>query len=139
MKIATWNIERLQKRKNDKILQSIKEVNADILILTEASNLIDLSDDYLYSAKTTSLYNINNSYRIDEYRVIIYSKYPIIKSIKTNDDATSCCVEIKTPNGNLLVYGTIIGIYGNRRKCFNEDLEKKLKTLIKSVNQVIFV
>lgn len=131
MKIATWNIERLQKRKNDKILQSIREIKADILILTEASNLIDLSDDYLYSAKTAALYNINNNYRVDEYRIIIFSKFPIIKIIKTYDDSTSCCVEIKTTNENLLVYGTIIGIYGNRRKCFNEDLEKQIEDINK--------
>ena len=29
MKIATWNIERLQKRKNKEIVQSIKQFNAD--------------------------------------------------------------------------------------------------------------
>ena len=126
MKIATWNIERLQKRKNKEIIQAIKQINADILILTEASDLIDLSNDFPFNSKTILLQNSNNNYRTDERRVIIYSKYPIIQTIKTYDDKTSCCVEIETTFGNLIVYGTIIGIYGNRRKCFLEDLENQL-------------
>ena len=51
MKIATWNIERLQKRKNKEIIQAIKQINADILILTEASDLIDLSNDFPFNSK----------------------------------------------------------------------------------------
>lgn len=126
MKIATWNIERLQKRKNKEIIQAIKQIQADILILTEASDLIDLSDDYPFNSKTILLQNSNNNYRTDERRVFIYSKYPISQTIKTYDERTSCCAEIETPFGNLIIYGTIIGIYGNRRKCFLEDLEKQL-------------
>ena len=131
MKIATWNIERLQKRKNKEIIQAIKQINADILILTEASDLIDLSNDFPFNSKTILLQNSNNNYRTDERRVIIYSKYPIIQTIKTYDDKTSCCVEIETTFGNLIVYGTIIGIYGNRRKCFLEDLEKQITDINK--------
>lgn len=131
MKIATWNIERLQKRKNTEIIQAIKQANADILILTEASDLIDLSDDYSFSSKTILLHDSTNNYRTDERRVIIYSKYPIIQTIKTFDEKTSCCAEIETPFGNLVVYGTIIGIYGNRQACFLEDAEKQITDINK--------
>ena len=131
MKIATWNIERLQKRKNKEIIQSIKQANADILILTEASDLIDLSDDYAFSSKTILLHDSINNYRTDERRVIIYSKFPIIKTVETYDDKTSCCAEIETPFGNLVVYGTLIGIYGNRRTCFMQDLDKQIEDINK--------
>lgn len=36
------------------------------------------------------------------------------------------CVELNTPHGNLIVYGTIIGNLGNRRDQFKEDLDKQL-------------
>ncbi|GHV43558.1 hypothetical protein FACS189490_13720 [Clostridia bacterium] len=36
------------------------------------------------------------------------------------------CVELETEMGNLLVYGTIIGIYGNRHPSFEDDLAKQL-------------
>jgi endonuclease/exonuclease/phosphatase family metal-dependent hydrolase len=131
MKIATWNIERLQKRKNKEIIQAIKQVNAATLVLTEASDLIDLSDDYAFNSKTILLHDSTNNYRSDERRVIIYSKYPISQTIKTYDEKTSCCAEIETPFGKLFVYGTIIGIYGNRRKCFLEDLDKQIEDINK--------
>ena len=63
MKIATWNIERLHKKKNKEIIQAIKQIQADILILTEASDLIHLSDDYPFNSKTILLHDSNNNYR----------------------------------------------------------------------------
>ena len=44
---------------------------------------------------------------------------------------------MKSENGNLLVYGTIIGIYGNRNENFKEDLPKQIddfKNLSKNQN-----
>jgi len=131
MKIATWNIERLQKRRNIEIVDAIQEIDADILILTEASDLIVLSEIYPYNTKTSLLHNNNKDYREDEYRVIIYSKFPIIKTVETYDANTSCCAEIQTTLGNLFVYGTIIGIYGNRQACFLQDLDKQIEDINK--------
>jgi endonuclease/exonuclease/phosphatase (EEP) superfamily protein YafD len=36
-------------------------------------------------------------------------------------------VELETPEGNLLVYGTIMGIYGNRHPSYQIDLQKQIE------------
>ena len=43
MKIATWNIERLKDLKNlIPVVENIQKINADILVLTEFDNLVEL-------------------------------------------------------------------------------------------------
>jgi len=48
MKIATWNIKRATKssKKYAAILNMLKHIHADILILTETSEEIDLRNQY---------------------------------------------------------------------------------------------
>ena len=74
MKIATWNIER--PTKNDKkiplILDILKTVNADILILTETNEFLSLDNDYNCFHSTNAK---ESFYTEGEKRVSIYSKY----------------------------------------------------------------
>lgn len=125
MKIATWNIERPYKndQRVSSIIQCLKEINADIVILTETNELIDLGSEY------TSYHSAIPSeaiYKPGERRVGIYSKYEIIGLIKVSNDFTSLCLSIKTPLGELAVYGTVIGIYGNRTKEFTLNLSEQV-------------
>lgn len=125
MKIATWNIERPNKatKRIPLILHCLKEVDADILVLTETNELIDLGNDY------TSYHTANSDepfYKPGEKRVSIYFKYNSVDQISTFRDNTSICITLETPLGNLAVYGTIIGINGNKRKDFITDLDKQL-------------
>lgn len=48
MKIATWNLERLKKStsKNQTIVDCLININADIFILTETNEIINLGDAY---------------------------------------------------------------------------------------------
>jgi len=68
-----------------------------------------------------------NFYREGENRVSIYSKYPIKRRIQTADEFTSLAIELETTFGKLIVYGTIVGIFGYSRdkdrfvKDFNEQ------------------
>lgn len=125
MKIATWNIERPNKytKKNQEIIECLKEVNADILILTESNEIIHLGENYNYyhSSKLAETY-----YKEGERRVSIYSKFISSEQFETFRNDTSVCVKFKTPFGDLTVYGTVIGIYGNRRVSFMEDLNLQL-------------
>jgi endonuclease/exonuclease/phosphatase family metal-dependent hydrolase len=50
----------------------------------------------------------------------------MIEQIETFNSETSICTILDTSFGELAVYGTIIGIYGNRHENFNVDLEKQL-------------
>ena len=138
MKIGTWNIERLKHSKNIEEITSILEnLDMDILVLTETDERIKPSN-YRFEITTKSLAGINSGYyRNTERRVKIFSKYEVVKEYETYDKYTSCCAELKTENGNLLVYGTIIGIYGNRNENFKEDLPKQIddfKNLSKNQN-----
>lgn len=129
MKIATWNVERpsdLSKTRNAKILEALKEVDADILILTETNSLINPGAEYSPFA-TTSLGLLDEPYYKDgENRTTIWSKYPANRYMQTYDSFTSICTGIRTPYGDLNVYGTIMGIHGNRRESFNVDLDRQL-------------
>jgi endonuclease/exonuclease/phosphatase family metal-dependent hydrolase len=129
MKIATWNLERpnySSKTRNTKIIEVLNEVDADILILTETNTIINPGNAYTHFTTSSSKLLNQPYYKEGENRTTIWSKYPANRNMETYDGFTSICIGIKTPLGDLNVYGTIIGIHGNRRESFNKDLEKQL-------------
>jgi hypothetical protein len=113
MKIATWNLERpkINGKKTPAIIEALKEINADIFILTETETFIDLGDEYFvrHSEKDKQEY-----FGEGERRVSIFSKYPITKELETFRADTSLCVSMETPKGELIIYGTVIGNRGNK-------------------------
>lgn len=127
MKIATWNIERL-KHKN--LLSEINEkcmaIEADILVLTETDSRLQLDYKYRYC---TPLPGEKNGiiYQPTENRVSIFTNYPCVCQYPTYDEHTSLCVELKTGVGNILVYGTIIGVLGNRHSSYISNLINQLE------------
>ncbi len=125
MKIATWNLERLKKStsKNQTIVDCLININADIFILTETNEIINLGDAYncFHTSKLEEPF-----YSKGERRVSIYTKYDFIEDFKTFRADTSICIKLKTPLGALAVYGTIIGTHGNRSKSFVEDLDSQI-------------
>lgn len=127
MKIATWNIERLKhKYKINDILNQINDLKADILVLTETDSRINLSN-FKNRFDTPKLIEIDSKmYSETENRVSIFTNYEIVNQHETIDEYTSLCVELKTENGNLIIYGTIVGIYGNRNENFKIDLIKQI-------------
>ncbi len=129
MKIATWNVERLKHHKElETMLREIKKVGADILVLTETD--ARLCPGYPYHYQTPLLHDIRpDFYRKTENRVSIFSTYRCVKQHRTYDANTALCVELETDQGNLLVYGTIMGIYGNREASFTTDLKKQMEDI----------
>ena len=124
MKIATWNIERLKhKNELDLIIENCEKVGADIFVLTETDSRVNLK---YYSIVSTAPPKDMENYKQTEARVTIYTNYEIVRRIDTFDDQTAVCVELVTEAGNLLVYGTVIGIYGNRHKNFLYDLQRQV-------------
>lgn len=123
MIIATWNIERLKHKSDIVLINSIiTELKADILVLTETDNQVAPSE-YKFCAQTPKLKEIQPNYYLEsENRITIYTNYEIIRQYETYDKYTSLCVELETELGTLVVYGTIIGIFGNRNSNFNIDL-----------------
>lgn len=126
MRIATWNIERLKHKKSlEQILLACEQIQADILVLTETDHRV--CPDYQYSFHTPPLAHIQPAfYSPTENRVSIYTNYPCLWQHKTCDKYTALCLELETEKGRLLVYGTIIGIYGNRHPSFRQSLTQQL-------------
>jgi hypothetical protein len=128
MRIATWNIERL-KHKTDLVLinSTLTGQKADILVLTETDNRVALAN-YKYCIRTPKLTEIRpDQYLESENRITIYTNYEIIRQYETVDTYTSLCVELNTELGPFVVYGTIIGIFGNRTENFNADLSLQIR------------
>lgn len=113
IRIATWNLERpkLQGRKrNPCIIDKIQEVNADLWILTETNASISPGDDY-FSAATLP---VPNYHSLGESFTTIWTKWRMIRQIHTFDPECAICVEVESPLGLMVVYGTII-TYANDR------------------------
>lgn len=131
MKIATWNVERLKHKKSiDEINNVCKSTGADILILTENDDRIQPEYKYCRHTPTPLPYEIEGydkpvTYLPSEHRVSIYTNYKIICQHPTFDKYTALCLELETEKGNLLVYGTIMGILGNRHPSYESDLIKQ--------------
>jgi hypothetical protein len=139
MRIATWNIERL-KHKTDSVLlnSALAGLKADIFVLTETDNHVD-SANYQFCIETPKLTEIQPDYYLEsENRVTLYTNYEIIRQYETYDKYTSLCVELKTELGPIIVYGTIIGIYGNRNKNFDADLSQQINDYRKLSSQKNF-
>ena len=127
MKILTWNVQRLEKKENKKILAKLYEFGADIIVLTETSSILNLNKHYKSISTETLTENYDNvNYKVGENRTTIWTKYKFVNHLKTNDNYTSVCSEIETEFGILKVYGTIIGIFGGIGKRFESDLKGQL-------------
>ena len=104
-KIATWNVERPKKstEKTALAVAKIKEVNADILVLTENATSISLTELYPFS-----VHSLSYERTPEEHWVSIFSKWEIIQQIQTFDNYRTACAVIKAPFREIAVFGTII-------------------------------
>ena len=132
MKIATWNVERLKHKKSlDDIISACEQVQADILVLTETDEQVRLNYKYCFHSPTPPDIRLPRfekllRYKPTEHRVSIFTNYRCVRQHVTFDKYTAICVELETEKGNLAVYGTIIGVHGNRRSSFKVDLMKQV-------------
>jgi hypothetical protein len=126
MKIATWNLKRLEMSKNEQILDTLADINADILVLTETSSKIQLDNYNCISTKPLPSNFDNIKYESGENRVSIWTKFKTITQHNTFDSYTTVCTDIETPFGVLTVYGAIIGVFANRQPRFDNDLKGQL-------------
>jgi len=60
-KIANWNLERpkLKTEKTKLATEKIKEINADIIVLTETSKAVDLSELYPFQISNDQPVELN--------------------------------------------------------------------------------
>lgn len=105
MRIATWNLERPRKNglvKNERRLDRIRGIDADLWILTETHAAIALAG---YSSVASER---PDGYREGESYASIWSRWPICQQIPTFDPRFAVCAELASPAGPMVVYGSII-------------------------------
>jgi endonuclease/exonuclease/phosphatase family metal-dependent hydrolase len=130
MKIATWNVERPRRKsgKNATIIEVLRGIDADILILTETNSAIHPSG-YRFYSPTNSLVGHGSEksgpYYDGENRATVWSRYPATRTYETYDPFSSICVGLETPLGELIVYGTVIGCYGRGGPEFEKDIKEQ--------------
>src|SRR5438132_1158597 len=104
MKIATWNLER-PITKNQKVLDKLVNLNADVLILTETNSVINPAINYFLLESEPLFAGYDGvKYQAGENRTTIWTKYKIKRSLTTSDPFTSVCGEVEAPFGMLTVY-----------------------------------
>lgn len=136
MKIINWNVGRPSAQRAEPIKKELLSREADIIVLTETANHIELTETYnLVQTNTLSPDHDGVQYKASENRVSIWTKYPVKKQYKTSDCYTSVCADIETPIGVLTLYGTIIGVFGGKGERFNDDLDNLLLDIHEQPNK----
>ncbi len=127
--------------RNRFFIDKLRESNADIIILTETNSVIGPERDY-HSLSSASLYQVPGEidYKERECRVSIFSKYPFIRQLPTQDPTMTVCGEVQTPFGALVIYGTVIGDLGGKGGSFKNDLDVQFAELeqLAKQNNVLF-
>jgi len=106
-RIATWNLERPTQDgwiKNQRRLDQIRAIAADVWVLTETNTVIDLGTDY----KCVASRPIASYHKAGECLSAIWSKWKVLSNINTFDDQWAVCAEIESPFGVMIVYGTVL-------------------------------
>jgi endonuclease/exonuclease/phosphatase family metal-dependent hydrolase len=120
MRIATWNLERPKQNghaKNRLRIAKIREIDADLWVLTETHTAITLEGYSNLATPSQTGYHAQG-----ESFASIWSRWPILQSVPTFDPYFAVCAEVISPVGLMLVYGTIItyandtGPNGNSRR-----------------------
>jgi hypothetical protein len=103
VRIGTWNLECVCfKDRNAARLKFLRERDADIWVLTETHEEIDLSSTHSHAARSLPRPRTRNGM----HWVDIWSRYPVIAAIEMSDVRTAA-VLLDTPVGPLIVFGTV--------------------------------
>jgi endonuclease/exonuclease/phosphatase family metal-dependent hydrolase len=105
-RIATWNLDHAsnKSRPAEEQFKKINAIDADIWVLSETCDRVDLSR-VGYKSATPYLRNRYNNFWTT---VWVRDPFSIGTSIVSHDGETVTCVELETPRGALIVYGTIL-------------------------------
>ena len=107
VRIATWNLECPKQNgwvKNQRRLDKIREIDADVWVLTETNAAIALPSDYEPVASAS----ISGYHAAGENLSTIWSRWKVLRSIPTFDPLWAVCAEVDSPLGAMIIYGTVI-------------------------------
>lgn len=101
MKIGTWNVEYADEAKNRLRLQRLHQADADVWVITETHDRLDLGSGYTAVSSPAS--------RTGGGRwVTIWSRFPVVEVVPTVDVHRTTAAIVDAATGPLLVYGTVM-------------------------------
>lgn len=104
LKIGTWNVEYGRGvEKNVKRLGLLLAQEADVWVLTETHDDLDLSPDYT-SVTTTPRFSRDPRARW----TTIWTKRQIVQQIETRDPARTLAICVQVAGRNVVIYGTVL-------------------------------
>lgn len=111
IRISTWNLDHASnsKRPVDLQIEQILRVKPDILVLTETCQEVDLTKHGF-----TCFPCLTNNYGKFYSAIHIGPRISLSKKLRTYDETTAVCVQVATPVGEMIVYGTIITYHGDK-------------------------
>ena len=101
LRIGTWNVEYATPPKNAERLALLQAADADIWVLTETQDGLDLGASY--HAACSELRQTPPARWVS-----IWSRHPLIKQLGVRDPIRTAAALYATPLGKLLVYGTVM-------------------------------
>ena len=104
IRIGTWNVEYATGvEKNASRLDRLRREAADIWVLTEAHDDLDLSDTHKAISTTQ-----RQTRRKGSRWTTIWSRLDVIERIDVEDPHRTVAALLKTPSGPVAVYGTVL-------------------------------
>lgn len=104
LRIGTWNVEYAAgAAKNVSRLDRLRSEAADVWVLTETHDDLDLSATH-HAANTSQ----RPTGRAGGRWTTIWTRWPIARRLDTADPLRTLAVEVTSPFGPLLVYGTVL-------------------------------
>lgn len=104
MRIGTWNVEYAEGAdKNARRLARLRQVDADIWVLTETNDELDLSASH-QSISTVQRPPGDKGGRW----TTIWSRFPVSEVIAVEDNVRTVAAVLASPLGNIVVYGTVL-------------------------------
>jgi endonuclease/exonuclease/phosphatase family metal-dependent hydrolase len=131
VRIATWNLERPKQNgwvKNQRCLDKIREIDADVWVLTETNAAIAIPSDYEAVASAS----VSGYHAVGENLSTIWSRWKVLRSIPTFDPIWAVCAEVDSPFGAMIIYGTVI-TYANDKGI--SDTAKRWEEHRRSIRQ----
>ena len=120
-RIGTWNVEYASLAKNGRRLEIMHAANADIWVLTETRDELDLGSGY--TAVSSAPRDLDRLVATARW-VTIWSRFPLLTPIEVRDTSRTVAGLYETPLGPLLVYETVMPWHTDKDPSDTKDWAK---------------
>ena len=128
LRIATWNVAYgINRTRNDRILEKMTSVDADIWILTETHDGLRPPTPGAWEAAVSSQRQRGPKDVIGGSRwVTIWSRLPVVEKVTASyDPERTASSVVGTPLGSLLIFGTVLPWYQDTGRRVREEIARQ--------------